>query len=64
MDNTPSNKLEQTEQQLRPLIENATDIITVLNRDGTRRRRIARLFPRSVCCVNAMANGFTFGVVD
>src|SRR6266568_5167339 len=37
MDNTTSNKLEQTEQQLRPLIENATDIITVLNRDGTRR---------------------------
>ncbi|HXI61840.1 MAG TPA: GAF domain-containing protein [Pyrinomonadaceae bacterium] len=37
MDNTPSDKLEQTEQQLRPLIENATDIITVLNRDGTRR---------------------------
>src|SRR5438552_8501731 len=37
MDNTPSNKLEQTEQQLRPLIENATDIITVLNRYGTRR---------------------------
>src|SRR2546423_5157178 len=37
MDNTSSDKLEQTEQQLRPLIENATDIITVLNRDGTRR---------------------------
>ena len=37
MDNTPSDKLEQTEQQLRPLIENATDIITVLNRDGTKR---------------------------
>ena len=37
MDNTPSDKLEQTGQQLRPLIENATDIITVLNRDGTRR---------------------------
>jgi PAS domain S-box-containing protein len=37
MDNTPSENLEQTEQQLRPLIENATDIITVLNRDGTRR---------------------------
>lgn len=37
MDNTLSDKLEQTEQQLRPLIENATDIITVLNRDGTRR---------------------------
>src|SRR5258706_13469585 len=37
MDNTSSDKLEQTEQQLRPLIENATDIITVLNGDGTRR---------------------------
>src|SRR5436305_5766149 len=37
MDNTPSDKLEQTEQHLRPLIENATDIITVLNHDGTRR---------------------------
>jgi len=37
MDNTPSENLEQTEQQLRPLIENATDIITVLNRDGTKR---------------------------
>ena len=37
MDNTTSDKLEPTEQQLRPLIENATEIITVLNRDGTRR---------------------------
>ena len=37
MDNTPSDKLEQTEQQLRLLIENATDVITVLNRDGTKR---------------------------
>ena len=37
MDNTPSENLEQTEQQLRPLIENATEIITVLNRDGTKR---------------------------
>jgi PAS domain S-box-containing protein len=37
MDNSPSDKLEQTEQQLRPLIEYATEIITVLNGDGTRR---------------------------
>lgn len=29
--------LKQSEQHLRSLIENATDIITVLNRDGTRR---------------------------
>src|SRR5215471_5412525 len=36
MDDSTAN-LEQTEQQLRPLIENATDIITVLNADGTRR---------------------------
>ncbi|HYX27432.1 MAG TPA: PAS domain S-box protein, partial [Pyrinomonadaceae bacterium] len=36
MDDT-TGKLEQTEQQLRPLIENSTDIITVLNADGTRR---------------------------
>src|SRR2546423_14900253 len=37
MDNSHPDRLEQTEQQLRPLIENATEIITVLNRDGTRR---------------------------
>src|ERR1043166_652067 len=37
MEKSPTDKLEQTEQQLRPLIENATDIITVLNADGTRR---------------------------
>jgi PAS domain S-box-containing protein len=37
MDIAPTNKLEQTEEQLRPLIENATDVVTVLNRDGTRR---------------------------
>jgi PAS domain S-box-containing protein len=37
MDDSPTANLEQTEQQLRPLIENATDIITVLNADGTRR---------------------------
>jgi PAS domain S-box-containing protein len=37
MDNTISDKLEQTEQQLRLLIENSTDVITVLNRDGTKR---------------------------
>src|SRR6185503_13659314 len=37
MDDSVPDALEQTEQQLRPLIENATDIITVLNADGTRR---------------------------
>lgn len=37
MANTGTQNLETTEQQLRPLIENATDIITVLNADGTRR---------------------------
>jgi PAS domain S-box-containing protein len=37
MDDAPIANPEQTEQQLRPLIENATDIITVLNADGTRR---------------------------
>src|SRR5215471_6374739 len=37
MDNSPTDRLQQTEQQLRPLIENATDIVTVLNADGTRR---------------------------
>jgi PAS domain S-box-containing protein len=37
MNNPSADKLEQTEQQLRPLIEIATDIITVLTRDGTRR---------------------------
>ncbi len=37
MDNSLSDKLEHTEQQLQPLIEYSTEIITVLNRDGTRR---------------------------
>lgn len=37
MDTLPSDKLEHTEQQLRPLIEYSTEIVTVLNRDGTRR---------------------------
>src|ERR1043166_6362779 len=37
MEKSPTDKLEQTEQQLRPLIENSTDVITILNADGTRR---------------------------
>ncbi len=37
MDDAIPDRLEHTEEQLRPLIENATDVVTVLNRDGTRR---------------------------